>query len=184
MTRAVRDPVAVDGHDEPPTRLLELHRARWLSRDWEVSCLGRRVATLAGNWRNTSATLRIGSATYRLRRERARDWEVVDGATGSTLAWIHTPRCDTDTAVVALAAGGDGYRLTMRNLMAREIAVTRYGIDVGWIRGRGPDVRVIHAALPDDLHPAVRVFMTWMGLELYRRQEGMLAATLLPLMGT
>lgn len=183
MKLADRGPGAVRDNQVADVPMLELRQPRWFSREWDVSERGRSVARLEANRRRRVATLRVGPEAYLFRRTRSEEWEVVDCSTGSALAWTRTPTRDSDSTFIAVQAGDESYFLTLRGLAPREVVVTKYGAPVGWARGRGSCARALRCALPPDLQLATRVFMAWVSLELYRREESIVAATLVVLMG-
>lgn len=155
--------------------MLQISPMRWFSWDFTVERGGRAVAELDISWWRERGELTIDGRTYGVRRDglisgdftlTAPDGTVV--ATASKPSILHRR--------FAVVHGGHTITIEARSAWGRTMDVLLDGRAVGAISPAGAWTRRAVAELPDALPLPVQVFVVWLAVLLWKRDEDAVSA--------
>ena len=149
--------------------MLQVVPRHWYSWDVTVSDGSRPVADIAmSSWREKGA-LTIDGSTYRLYRESPMFGDFVLEHAGSVLARAEKPSVFLREFVVRHA--GREYTLRPRSIFGRAFVLQAGSREVGSIAPKSSFTRKADANLPHDLPLPVRMFLVWLTMISWRRQQ-------------
>ena len=149
----------------------------WFSYDFEV--FGRTGASIGradlSNWRE-NATLTVGGRRYEATHKGGKKEFVLSGEDGSTILVAEKPSAWKDR--LSFEHDGNRYELKKESAWRRAFVLRRDGVgSVGSLRPEGAFTRAWLAELPEELPQEVRVFLIWLAVVLWKREDGAAAAT-------
>ena len=139
----------------------------WVGWDFEISEGGRQVAVIDQAWWRERGTFSVEGGHFEVRREGLLGAFVLTGRGGQRVAWAEKDNPFTRSFTVHF--GGHEYALRAAGVFSQGFEPYRGDQLVGSIRKRGWFSRAANVDLPADLPLAVRVFVFWLVLILWRR---------------
>src|SRR5688500_16933117 len=149
--------------------MLHVVPTHWYSWDVTVTDESRPVADIAVSWWREKGALRIDGETYRLSREAPLSGEFLLERAGSVLARAEKPSVFRREFV--LHHDGREYTLRPRSMFRREFALLVGSRQVGSIAPKSAFTRRAAADLPYDLPVPVRMFIVWLTVISWRREQ-------------
>ena len=149
--------------------MLQIAPTHWYSWDVTVSDESRPVADIATSWWREKATLTINGATYRVYREALMSGAFVLEQAGSVLARAEKPSIFRREFEIRHA--GRTYTLRRRSLFQRAFVLVDGSRQVGSIAPKNAFTRKAAADLPQDLPLPVRLFIVWLTVISWRREQ-------------
>jgi hypothetical protein len=150
----------------------------WFSYDFTVfDRSGTPVARAdLANWRET-ATLEVGGTRYQAHRQGWRSKEfVLEKEDGGVVAVAEKPSAWKDRFV--FEHGGNRYELKKESAWRSAFVLSRDGIGlVGSVRRKGFFNREWTVDVPEELPLEVSVFVVWLVVILWKREDSSAAAT-------
>ena len=138
----------------------------WYSWNFDISDEGRTVATIdTSSWRER-ADLHVAGASYRVYREHALGDFLLEQH-GSVVARAEKPSAWFRSFVIR--HDDRHYTLQAASAFSRRFVLVDGTKDVGTIAPAHPGTRRAEVDLPGSLPIALRVFMVWLALLLWRR---------------
>jgi hypothetical protein len=156
--------------------MLEIEPVRWFSWDFTVDRGGRRVAELDISWWRERGELVIAGATYAVVREGliSSDFRMT-ASDGRLVASASKPSILRRRFDVVQA--GQTVTLQARSAWSRTLDVLIDGREVGAITPAGAWTRRASADLPDSMPLPVQVFLVWLAVLLWKREQDSAADT-------
>ena len=149
--------------------MLHVAPTHWYSWDVTVTDESRPVADISVSaWREKGA-LRIDGETYRLSREAPLSGDFLLEHAGSVLARAEKPSVFRREFVLHHA--GREYTLRPRSMFRREFVLLDGSRQVGSIAPKSAFTRKAAADLPHSLPLPVRMFVVWLTVISWRRQQ-------------
>ena len=149
--------------------MLEILPTHWYSWDVTVTDESRPVADIALSWWREKGALTIGGATYRLYREAPLSGAFVLEHAGSVLAQAEKPSIFRREFVIRHA--GREYTLRRASMFRRGFVLLHGSQQVGSIAPKSAFTRKAAADLPHDLPLPVRMFIVWLTVISWRREQ-------------
>ena len=149
--------------------MLQVVPTHWYSWDVTVTDESRPVADIAVSWWREKGALTIDGATYRLYREAPMSGEFILEHAGSVLARAEKPSIFRREFVLRHA--GREYTLRPRSIFRREFVLLDGSRQVGSIAPTSAFTRKAAADLPHNLPLPVRMFVVWLTVISWRRQQ-------------
>lgn len=155
--------------------MLHIEPLRWFSWDFTVSRDGRRLAELDISCWRERGELTVDGASFTIARDGFMSGAFrLSGADGRIIASASKPslfrrRFD-------IVHGGRTWTLQPRSAWCRAMNVLVDGRDVGAIVPAGAWTRRAAANLPDALPLPVQVFIVWLAVLLWKREQDASAA--------
>lgn len=150
--------------------MLRIEPLRWFSWDFTVDRDGRRIAELDMSWWRERGELTIDGATYAIRRDGLISGDFhLTGADGRKVATASKPSMFRRRFEVV--HGGRTWTLEPRSVWGRAMSVLVDGREAGAITPAGAWTRRASANLPEALPVPVQVFMVWLAVLLWKRDE-------------
>ena len=149
--------------------MLQIVPTHWYSWDVTVSDESRPVAGIALSWWREKGVLTIEGATYRLYREAPMSGDFVLEHAGSLLARAEKPSVFRREFVIRYA--GREYRLRPGSMFRRAYVLLSGSRQVGSIAPKSAFTRKAAADLPHDLPLPVRLFIVWLTVISWRREQ-------------
>ena len=155
--------------------MLDIEPRRWFSWDFTVARGDRRVAELDISWWRERGALAIDGATYAITREGLLSGDFrMSAPDGQTMATASKPSMLHRRFDIVHA--GHTITLRARSAWARTMDVLLDGRDVGAITPAGAWTRRATADLPETLSLPVQVFVVWLAVLLWKREQDAAAA--------
>jgi hypothetical protein len=149
--------------------MLQIVPTHWYSWDLRVLDESRPVADIAiSQWREKGA-LTIGETTYRVYREGPMSGDFVLEHAGSTLARAEKPSFFRREFVIRHA--GREYTLRPESMFRRTFLLLDGSRQVGFLAPKSAFTRKAAASLPHDLPLPVRMFIVWLTMISWRREQ-------------
>jgi hypothetical protein len=150
--------------------MLQIEPLRWFSWDFSVDRDGRQIAELDISWWRERGELVIDGATYAVVREGllSSDFRMM-APDGSVVATASKPGLFRRRFDVVF--GGHTVTLQARSPWGRTMDVLLDGRGVGAITPAGIWTRRASADLPDTLPRPVQVFVLWLAVLLWKRDD-------------
>ena len=149
--------------------MLQIVPTHWYSWDFRVTDESRPLADITvSNWREKGA-LTVGDTTYRVYREAPTSGRFVVEHAGSVLAHAEKPSFLRFEFVIHHA--GREYTLRRESWFGRTFVLLAGPRQVGSIVPNSAFTRNAAADLPRDLPLAVRMFIVWLTVISWRRQQ-------------
>ena len=149
--------------------MLQIVPTHWYSWDFTVTEESRPVADIATSWLREKAELTIDDATYHLYREALMSGAFVLEHAGSVLARAEKPSIFRREFVIRHA--GREYTLLPRSMFGRAHVLLDGSREVGSLAPDRVFTRNATADLPHDLPLPVRMFIVWLTVISWRRQQ-------------
>lgn len=149
--------------------MLHLVPRHWYSWDYRVTDASRPVADIALSWWREKGAMTIDGATYQVSREAVMSGDFVLERAGSVLARAEKPSVFRRAFVIRHA--GREYTLRPRALFRRAFILMDGSRQVGSIAPTGAFTRKAAADLPHDLPLPVRMFIVWLTVISWRREQ-------------
>lgn len=156
--------------------MLQISPMRWFSWDFTVARDGRAVAELDISWWRERGELTVGGDTYAIVRQGfvSSDFTMT-APDGGVVATASKPSLLQRRFEVV--HGGHTITLEARSIWRRTMDVLLDGRAVGAITPVGAWSRRADVDLPDALPLPVQVFVTWLAVLLWKREQDAAAAT-------
>jgi hypothetical protein len=156
--------------------MLQIEPLRWFSWDFSVGRDGREVAALDISWWRERGALVIDGVSYAVVREGlvSSDFRMT-GPDGRVVATASKPSLFRRRFDVV--AGSHTVTLQARSAWGRTMDVLLDGRPAGTVTPAGMWTRRASADLPDTLPRPVQVFILWLVLLLWKRDEDHAAAS-------
>ena len=148
---------------------LQIVPTHWYSWNVTVTDESRPVADIAMSWWRDKGTLTIGDTTYRLYREAPMSGAFVLEHAGSVLARAEKPSAFRREFVISHA--DREYTLRPESLFRRAFVLVHGSRQVGSVAPNGVFTRKAAADLPHDLPLPVRMFIVWLTMISWRREQ-------------
>lgn len=153
--------------------MLQARPVRAFSRDYHLEDDGRTIATLDVSWWKDAGTFAIDGTEYSLSREHLMDGAFVLQGDGEELARATKPSAFRSRFDLEI---GDGwYSLARTSALGRAYRVVDEDAEVGTIRPAGWLTRRALVDLPSEWPLPVQVFVFWLVLVMWNRDETALA---------
>jgi hypothetical protein len=149
--------------------MLRVVPTHWYSWDVTVTDTSRPVADMTMSWWREKGALTIDGSTYRLYREAPMSGAFLLEQAGSVLARAEKPSIFRREFVVRHA--GREYTLRPRSIWGRAFVLLAGPRQVGSIAPKSTFTRHADADLPPDLPLPVRMFIVWLTMISWRRQQ-------------
>jgi hypothetical protein len=149
--------------------MLQIVPTHWYSWNVTVSDASRPVAVIVVSWLREKGALTIDDTTYRVYREAPMAGDFILEHAGSVLARADKPSIFRREFVIRHA--GREYTLCPRSLLGRTFVLIEGSRQVGSLAPTGVFTRHAAADLPHDLPLPVRMFIVWLTVISWRRQQ-------------
>jgi hypothetical protein len=149
--------------------MLQIVPTHWYSWDVTVTDESRRVADIAIGALRERGTMTIDETTYRLYRESPMSGAFVLEREGVVLARAEKPSVFRREFVIRY--GSREYTLRPESLFRRAFVLMDGSRQVGSIAPNGAFTRKAAAELPPDLPLPGRMFVVWLTMISWRRQQ-------------
>ena len=148
---------------------LQIVPTHWYSWDVRVTDESRPVADIAMSWWREKGALTIGDTTYRVYREAPMSGAFVLEHAGSVLARAEKPSVFRREFVISHA--GREYTLRRESLFRRAFVLLDGSRQIGSLAPNSAFTRKAAADLPHDLPLPVRMFIVWLTVISWRREQ-------------
>lgn len=148
---------------------LRIVPTHWYSWDVTVTDESRPVADIATSWWREKGELTIGDTTYRVYREAPMSGAFVLEHAGCVLARAEKPSVFRRTFVIRHA--GREYTLRRESMFRRAFVLLDGSRQIGSLAPNGAFTRKAAADLPRDLPLPVRMFIVWLTVISWRREQ-------------
>jgi hypothetical protein len=149
--------------------MLQVVPTHWYSWNFTVRDESRPVADIALSLWREKAGLTVGGERYRMYREAPLSGAFVLEHAGRVLAQAEKPSAFRREFVIRHA--GREYTLRTRSIFGRAFILLDGSRHVGSIAPNSPFTRKAAADLPHDLTLPVRMFMVWLTVIMWRREQ-------------
>jgi hypothetical protein len=149
--------------------MLQIVPTHWFSWNCTVSDESRRVADITLNWMREKGVLTIEDQTYRVYREAWMSGAFVIEHAGSVIAQAEKPSMFRRELVIRHA--GREYTLRPASIFGRRFVLLQGSRRIGSLTPRGVFTRKAAADLPHDLPLPVRIFIVWLTVISWRREQ-------------
>ena len=149
--------------------MLQIVPKHWYSCDVTVTDESRPVADIAMSWWREKGALTIDGATYRVYREAPMSSAFALEHAGSVLARAENPSLFRREFVIRHA--GREYTLRPTSMFRRAFVLLDGSRQVGSIAPKSAFTRKAAADLPHDLPLPVRIFIVWLTVISWRREQ-------------
>jgi hypothetical protein len=149
--------------------MLQIAPTHWFSWNCTVSDESRRVADIRLNWMREKGVLTIEDQTYRVYREAWMSGAFVIEHAGSVIAQAEKPSMFRRELVIRHA--GREYTLRPASIFGRRFVLLQGSRQIGSLTPRGVFTRKAAADLPHDLPLPVRIFIVWLTVISWRREQ-------------
>jgi hypothetical protein len=149
--------------------MLQVAPTHWYSWDVTVRDESRHVADLTTSWWREKGALTIDGVTYRMSREAPMFGAFVLEHAGNVLAQAEKPSVFFREFVIRHA--GREYTLRPESMFRRAFVLLDGSRQVGSIAPKGAFTRKAAADLPHDLPLPVRMFIVWLTMISWRREQ-------------
>ena len=149
--------------------MLQIVPTHWYSWDVTVTDASRTVADIALSWWREKGALTIDGATYGVYREGLISGDFVLEHAGRVLARAEKPSVFRREFVIRHA--GREYTLRRRSIFRRAFVLLAGSRHVGSIAPSGAFTRKAAADLPHELPLPVRMFIVWLTVISWRREQ-------------
>jgi hypothetical protein len=141
----------------------------WLSRDFLLEDEGKFVGAIDGSVWREQATAILGTTTYALYREGVLRGSYIIERARQVIAYAH--KTDVFRARFEVASGNQTFVLRKTSVWRQTFEVSRDGEQIGIIKPVGIFKRrgILDGAPSISLE--VRVFLVWIALMMWRRQD-------------
>jgi len=147
----------------------------WFSSDYKLLENDTTVTIIDSSWWREAAELTIKGSTYRVYREGLMSGSFVLEGDGSILARAEKPSAFYRSFVVE--HGGKKYTLEAESAMFRKFVLSEGGQQIGSVYPEHALTRKAVVAFPEEIPLAVRVFMFWLVMILWKRDSDAAAAS-------
>jgi len=141
----------------------------WYSWDVTVSDESRPVASIATNWMREQGELSIDAETYPMYREAWMSGDFILEHAGQALARAEKP--SLFRREFAIRHAGREYTLLPRAIFERTFVLLSGTREVGSVAPEGFFTRKAAVDLPHELPLPVRMFIVWLTVISWRRQQ-------------
>jgi hypothetical protein len=149
--------------------MLQIAPVRWFSRDFTVSDGPQRIADIYISWWRERGELTVNGRTFRVSREGMFSGDFVLESTDGVVARASKPSALRRSFVVT--HGTAVYTLQAASAFRRRFVLLADDREVGEIAPAGFWSRRATANLPEALPLPVRVFLIWLTVILWKREE-------------
>ena len=149
--------------------MLQIVPTNWYSWDFRVTDESRPVADIATNWWREKGALTVGDTTYPVYRGAPMSGRFVLERAGSVLAQAEKPSSFRREFVIHHT--GREYTLRPESVLRRAFILLDGSRQVGSIAPNSTFSRSAAADLPHDLPLPVRMFIVWLTVISWRRQQ-------------
>lgn len=149
--------------------MLRIVPNHWFSWNVTVSDESRPVAGIATSWMREKGELTIDAATYQMYREGWMSGDFILERAGSALARAEKTSVFRRGFVIRHA--GREYRLKPRSMFGRTYVLENGSREIGSVAPAGVFTRKGTADLPHELPLPVRMFIVWLTVISWRRQQ-------------
>jgi hypothetical protein len=149
--------------------VLQIAPTHWYSWDFTVTDESRPVADIATSWWGEKGALTIDDTAYRVYREALMSGAFVLEHAGSVLARAEKPSVFRREFVIRHA--GREYTLCRESLFRRAFVLLDGSRQVGALVPKGTFTREAAADLPHDLPLPVRMFIVWLTVISWKREQ-------------
>lgn len=146
----------------------------WFSWDYVVSDNSQHVADIDISWWREKGTLTVEGRDYGVYRQRPMSGKFVLESNGAIVASAEKPSSLTRRLLIEHA--GRQYELKPRGMFSRTFQLHAGPTMVGSLAARGVFSRRMNVDLPETLPLAVRVFVMWLTVILWKRESEAAAA--------
>jgi hypothetical protein len=147
----------------------------WLSSDYKLLENDTTVTIIDSSWWREAAELTIKGSIYRVYREGLMSGSFVLEGGGSILARAEKPSAFYRSFLVE--HGGKKYTLEAESAMLRKFVLSEGGQQIGSVYPEHALTRKAVVAFPEEIPLAVRVFMFWLVMILWKRASDAAAAS-------
>jgi hypothetical protein len=140
---------------------------RWFSWDFVITEGTQTIAAIDVSWWREAGELAVQGRSYRVYRERLMSGAFILASAGSVLARAEKPSAFRRAFIIEHA--GRRYTLRARSPFQRAFELLDGSRLVGAISPEGIFTRRARVDLPEDLPLAMRVFILWLAVVLWRR---------------
>ncbi len=148
--------------------MLRVESDSWFSWDFTILDGEREVAKLDQSWWSEAAEMEIEGESCRLYREGMMGDFVLE-AGGEVSVRAEKPSALRNAFVVR--HGDESFELEKESVWKQKYSLRRHGRDAGSIAKESWATSNLTADLPEDLPLRVRVFMVWLVLVLWKREN-------------
>ena len=149
--------------------MLQIAPTHWYSWNVTVRDESRPVADIASSWWREKGAMTIDGATYRVSREAPMSGAFVLEHAGSVLAQAEKPSVFRRAFVIRHA--GRDYTLRPESMFRRAFVLLDGSRQVGSIAPKSAFTRQAAADLPHHLPLPVRMFIVWLVVISWRREQ-------------
>jgi hypothetical protein len=149
--------------------MLEAEPTRWWASTYAVREDGVPLTELSFRALREGGRFVLGGVPYTLRRERMAGDFLLEGLDGAEVARARKPSAFRRR--FELRHQGGALRIEPTSGWGRRYRVVDGGRQVGEVRRRSAFRRQVDTDLPDDLPRPVQVFVLWLVLLMFRRDE-------------
>jgi hypothetical protein len=149
--------------------VLQIVPTHWYSWDFTVTEESRPVADITTSWWGEKGALTIDDTTYRVYREGPMSGAFVLEHAGSVLARAEKPSVFRREFVIYHA--GHEYTLRRESMFRRAFVLLDGSRQVGSLAPKSAFTREAAADLPRDLPLPVRMFIVWLTVISWRREQ-------------
>jgi hypothetical protein len=147
---------------------------RWFSWDFAVRKGSQPVADIDVSWWREKGLLTVEGTTYEVYREGAFSGAFILASAGSALARAEKPSAFRRSFIIEHA--GRQYTLRAKSAWGREFLLLDGPREIGSLSPEGLFTRRATVDLPEHLPLAVRVFIIWLAVLLWKRESDSVAA--------
>jgi hypothetical protein len=142
---------------------------RWFSWEFTVNDGPRSVATIDVSWWREQGTLTVGGVDHRVYREGMLSGDFILEVAGSVVARARKP--SAFRRAFAIEHGRRRYVLQAASAFRRRMVLLEGDRTVGSMSPQSAFTRRADVDLPSDLPLAVRVFIIWLAVLLWKRES-------------
>ena len=142
---------------------------RWFSWEFTVNDGPRAVATIDVSWWREQGTLTVGGVDHRVYREGMLSGDFILEAAGSVVARARKP--SVFRRAFEIEHGRRRYELHATSVLRRRMVLLEGDKTIGSLSPQGVFTRRADVDLPPDLPLAVRVFVIWLAVILWKRES-------------
>lgn len=146
----------------------------WFSWDYTLTRDAHHLADLDISWWREKGTLTVDGQPYSVYRERLLSGRFILESNGAVLASAHKPSSLRRRLLIEHA--GRQYELKPRDMFTRTFELREGSTVIGSLSAKGVFTRRMNVDLPETLPLAVRVFVTWLTVVLWKRDSDGAAA--------
>jgi hypothetical protein len=165
--RTIRDSGTMSLPRQGETTMLTAVPKRWFSWDFTVSEGDRSIAFIDTSFWRERGVLRVDGVDHQVYRERMLGGDFILETAGAVVARAQKP--SAFRRAFAIEHRGRRYTLRATSAVRRRMALFEGDRSIGALSPQGIFTRRVNVDLPPDMPMAVRVFVIWLAVILWKR---------------